>query len=83
MVHMSDPDDLRARIRKAAEYYHQLREKLDAARETLQPLVVEALKHPDIKQRDVVADSGLTREYIRRVSRDAGIEAAPRGTSGE
>lgn len=73
---MNEDDDLRTRLRTAASEYHHLRVNLENARDTLRPLIVEALKRSDLKQKDVIADSGLTREYIRRIARNEGIEAA-------
>jgi hypothetical protein len=81
---MDQIDELRSRIRTAAAQYHAVRISLETAREQLLPLVVEALKTDGIPQKDVIADSGLTREYIRRVARNAGIEGPnPPGKSPE
>lgn len=70
---MSPEDDVRDRLRLAAKQYHAVRISLESARDELRPLVVEALKS-GVMQRDVITDSGLTREYIRRLARRAGIE---------
>lgn len=70
---MSSEDDVRDRLRLAARQYHAVRISLESARDELRPLVVEALKQ-GVMQKDVIADSGLTREYIRRLARAAGIE---------
>lgn len=74
---MSDVEELRDRVRAAAAEYQHLRVNLENARERLLPLVIEELKHPELLQKDVISDSGLTREYVRRIARKAGIE--PRG----
>jgi hypothetical protein len=72
---MSSEDDVRDRLRLAAKQYHAVRASLENARDELRPLVVEALKQ-GVMQKDVITDSGLTREYVRRLARAAGIERA-------
>lgn len=70
---MADKDDIRTRLRQAGGQYNAVRVSLESARDQLRPLIIEALE-AGVKQKDVIADSGLTREYIRRLARAAGIE---------
>lgn len=69
-------EELRVNIRETAAEYHQVRINLEDVRKRLRPLIVEALRRaPGIRQKDVIADSELTREYIRRIARKEGIGA--------
>jgi hypothetical protein len=64
--------DTRERLRAAGEEYQAVRVSYATAREHLQPAVVDALRN-GVPQHEVVKLSGLTREYVRRLARKAGI----------
>lgn len=52
--------------------YERLREEMEKAREALHAAIAEASR-AKVKQRDIVAATGLTRERVRQIARDAGV----------
>lgn len=49
-------------------------ERLEKAREDLHEAIVVAIRDDGWKQRDVVEVTGYSREHIRRICKDAGVE---------
>lgn len=64
--HMDEQEEARRKLRRIATQRRRLAEQEPAA-------IVEALK-AGVRQMDVAADIGRTREHIRRIARDNGIE---------
>lgn len=64
--------DAREQLRAAGDEYQAVRVSYATAREHLHPAVVAALRD-GMPQTEVVKLSGLTREYVRRLARKAGI----------
>lgn len=68
------PKDPRPPLRAAGDQFRAARAILADARQALHPLMIAALK-AGVPQRDVVELSGYTRERVRSIARDHGIEA--------
>ena len=66
-------EDVRARLRAAGDEFKATRTTLEAARAHLQPLMVEAL-NAGIPQHEVIELSGYTRESVRILARNNGIQ---------
>lgn len=49
-------------------------ERLDRAREDLHAAIVVAIRDEGWKQRDVAEVTGYSREHIRRICKEAGVE---------
>lgn len=63
-----EPEEARKALRRIAAQRRRLADQEPAA-------IVAALK-AGVRQMDVAEDIGRTREYIRRVARDNGIESS-------
>lgn len=74
-------DDLKQRLTKLGARHRRLRDELDAVRDQLQPLIVEATL-AGIAQTDLVDLTGYTRDRIRVICREAGVEPLPQGRRG-
>lgn len=70
--------DLRQRLTKLGARHKRLRADLDAVREELQPLIVEATR-AGMAQIDLVALTDYTRDRIRVICREAGVEPLKQG----
>lgn len=68
-----DLETVRRRLRPAGAEYQVSRARFEAARDTLYPLVVEALR-AEMRPAEIVRLSGYTRERIRQIARSVGIE---------
>ena len=64
------PGDLVSAVRAVK----RAQEKLDQARDDLHEAIVVAIRDEGWKQRDVVEVTGYSREHIRRICKDAGVE---------
>jgi hypothetical protein len=61
------------RLRAAGDEFKAVRDSLAQTRAALQPVMVEALR-AGVPQKDVIELSGYTRESVRTIARNAGIE---------
>lgn len=64
------PGDLVSAVRGVK----RAQEKLDAAREELHAAIVVAIRDEGWMQRDVAEVTGYSREHIRRICKEAGVE---------
>jgi hypothetical protein len=64
------PGDLVSAVRAVK----RAQEKLDQARDDLHGAIVIAIRDDGWKQRDVAEVTGYSREHIRRICKDAGVE---------
>lgn len=64
------PGDLVSAVRGVK----RAQEKLDQAREVLHKAIVVAIRDDGWKQRDVAEVTGYSREHIRRICKEAGVE---------
>ena len=71
----SDKAATLAAVRVAGERFTTARTEMEQARKELGPLMVAALKAGNL-QRDVQTLSGLTRESVRTIAREGGVEPA-------
>lgn len=62
----SQPDEIRARLRRAAAARKRAEAALEAAREDLAAAIIAA-DDIGMRQVDIVGDSGYNREHIRRI----------------
>jgi hypothetical protein len=60
-------------LEKAAHEHATAKAALDVARDRLAAAIVEAAKS-GTRQSDIVRVTGYTRETVRRICRDAGVE---------
>ena len=67
-------DDLRAALKAAGDEFKAARGALEQSRSHLVPLMVQAMRDPDITQREIAALSGYNRESVRTIARGNGIE---------
>ncbi|MCW2905139.1 MAG: hypothetical protein JWO67_7404 [Streptosporangiaceae bacterium] len=65
--------DLRTALQAAGDEFKAARASMEQTRAHLLPLMVEALKAGELKQREVVELSGYTRESVRNLARLNGI----------
>lgn len=65
-------------LRRAGAEYQACRTSLETARAHLHPLVIAAIR-ADVPQHVVVRLSGYTRDRVRVLAREAGIEGHGRG----
>ncbi len=70
---MTPAKDPRPALRAAGDEFKAVRSSLAQARDHLQPLMVTALR-AGVPQREVIELSGYTRESVRTLARNNGIE---------
>lgn len=68
-----DPQILIQRVRDASSRRQQAQDLETKA-------ILEALRHDGVRQADVVRASGYSREHLRRLAREHGIEAKREAT---
>lgn len=70
--------DTKTKLRSVGKRYQRLRDDLEAARADLAPLIVEAARE-GIAPTEIVKLTGYTKDRIRVMCREAGIEPLPTG----
>jgi hypothetical protein len=72
-----DLDTLLAQLAAAGDRFKTLRAQLDDARNELVPLLLQVMtEHPKVPQTRLVELSGYTRDRVRVIARNNGIERA-------
>lgn len=70
-----DQQPLLARLDEAGRRFKAARTELEEARDELVPVMIEALRRVDIRQTTVIQLSGYTRDRVRVLARENGIDA--------